>query len=106
MIRFRQVLVERLDSMNAQALKKLQELAIDIDAVAGLIADTQQNNGEIPWSPGDKTDPWDHVEAAMGLCIGGHLGRGVVVRLGEVEDLLALAGDGHGAHAEVPAIPP
>ena len=61
--------------MNAYALKKLQELAIDIDAVAGLIADTQKQNGEIPWSPGDKTDPWDHVEAAMGLCIGGHLGR-------------------------------
>ena len=29
--------------MNAQALKKLQELAIDIDAVAGLIADTQKH---------------------------------------------------------------
>jgi len=41
------------------------------DAVAGLIADTQKPDGEIPWSPGDKTDPWDHVEAAMGLGIGG-----------------------------------
>ena len=61
--------------MNAYALKKLQELAIDIEAVAGLIADTQKENGEIPWSPGDKTDPWDHVEAAMGLTIGGHLDK-------------------------------
>ncbi|MCG6910342.1 MAG: phenyltransferase domain-containing protein [Deltaproteobacteria bacterium] len=58
--------------MNAYALRKLQELSIDIEAVAGLIADTQKENGEIPWSPGDKTDPWDHVEAAMGLCMGGH----------------------------------
>ena len=63
--------------MNAYALKKLQELAIDVDAVAGLIADTQKPNGEIPWSPGDKTDPWDHVESAMGLCIGGHLDRAI-----------------------------
>ena len=24
-----------------------------------------------PWSRGDKTDPWDHVESAMGLTVGG-----------------------------------
>ena len=41
------------------------------DEVAGLIAGTQKPDGEIPWSPGGKTDPWDHVEAAMGLGIGG-----------------------------------
>jgi len=41
------------------------------DEVAGLIAGTQKPSGEIPWSPGGKTDPWDHVEAAMGLGIGG-----------------------------------
>ncbi len=41
------------------------------DEVAGLIAETQRPDGEIPWSEGDKTDPWDHVEAAMGLGIGG-----------------------------------
>lgn len=27
--------------------------------------------GSIPWSPGNYADPWDHVEAAMGLSIGG-----------------------------------
>ena len=27
--------------------------------------------GSIPWSPGSYADPWDHVEAAMGLSIGG-----------------------------------
>jgi len=35
------------------------------------ILDTQQANGEIPWFDGGYTDPWDHVEAAMGLTVGG-----------------------------------
>jgi len=46
---------------------------IEIDAVANFIASVQKTNGEIPWSNGDKTDPWDHVEAAMGLSVGGYL---------------------------------
>ena len=50
-----------------------QDLSIDIDAVAALIAETQFDSGEIPWCEGQKTDPWDHVEAAMGLSIGGYL---------------------------------
>ena len=49
------------------------ERAIDIEAPAGLIARTQLPSGEIPWCDGQKTDPWDHVEAAMGLGIGGYL---------------------------------
>lgn len=36
------------------------------------IADTQQADGSIPWFPGGPMDPWDHVESAMGLSIGGH----------------------------------
>lgn len=32
---------------------------------------SQQSNGAIPWFDGGHTDPWDHVEAAMGLSIGG-----------------------------------
>jgi hypothetical protein len=47
--------------------------AIDIEALAALIARTQRPSGEIPWCDGQKTDPWDHVEAAMGLAIGGFL---------------------------------
>ena len=47
--------------------------AVNIDAAASLIARTQKENGEIPWFIGDKTDPWDHVESAMGLTIGGYL---------------------------------
>ena len=35
------------------------------------ILDTQQPSGEIPWFEGGYADPWDHVEAAMGLSIGG-----------------------------------
>ncbi len=52
-----------------------QDLAVQMSALVDLIADTQLPDGEIPWSPGDKTDPWDHVEAAMGLTIGGDYGR-------------------------------
>jgi hypothetical protein len=35
------------------------------------ILDTQQAEGDIPWFEGGYADPWDHVEAAMGLSIGG-----------------------------------
>ena len=37
------------------------------------ILDCQQASGEIPWFEGGYTDPWDHVESAMGLSIGGEL---------------------------------
>jgi len=50
-------------------------LPVNVAAVTRRIAATQKQNGEIPWSEGDKTDPWDHVEAAMGLTIGGEYGR-------------------------------
>jgi len=56
--------------MNINALKKQAEWAVDITAVTNLIAQTQLESGEIPWSPKEKTDPWDHIEAAMGLSIG------------------------------------
>ncbi len=48
-----------------------QQPAINIAAVVDLIVHTQLPDGRIPWSPGDKTDPWDHIEAVMGLTIGG-----------------------------------
>lgn len=35
------------------------------------ILQTQLPNGCIPWFTGGKADPWDHIEAAMGLTIGG-----------------------------------
>ena len=52
--------------------KSVLDLSINIDAVCRLIAKTQLSSGEIPWGEGQKTDPWDHVEAAMGLSIGGY----------------------------------
>lgn len=50
-----------------------REKLIDITAVADAIIAAQLDNGEIPWTTGQKTDPWDHTEAAMGLTIGGNL---------------------------------
>ncbi|MEJ2158033.1 MAG: phenyltransferase domain-containing protein, partial [Desulfobacteraceae bacterium] len=52
-------------------ITRQQEPTLRPSALVGLIADTQLPSGAIPWSIGDKTDPWDHVESAMGLTIGG-----------------------------------
>jgi len=49
------------------------DLSINIDDICKVIVDTQLTSGEIPWCAGQKTDPWDHVEAAMGLSTGGYL---------------------------------
>jgi hypothetical protein len=46
--------------------------AIDIGTVGELIAEVQGTDGDIPWCAGEKADPWDHVEAAMGLSIAGY----------------------------------
>ncbi|WP_235174668.1 prenyltransferase [Tomitella biformata] len=35
------------------------------------IAAMQEPSGQIPWFPGGHTDPWDHVESAMGLTVAG-----------------------------------
>ncbi|MFV0477971.1 MAG: prenyltransferase [Parahaliea sp.] len=40
--------------------------------VSFLLAE-QRPSGEIPWFNGGHSDPWNHVEAAMGLSIGGEL---------------------------------
>ena len=55
--------------------RSVSDLSINIDAVCSLIAETQLPSGEIPWCDGQKTDPWDHVEAAMGLSIGGYVSQ-------------------------------
>lgn len=44
----------------------------ETDKVADFIASLQKENGEIPWSEGGKTDPWDHIESAMGLSVAGY----------------------------------
>ena len=42
---------------------------------ADWIAARQRPDGEIPWSPGGKMDPWDHVHAAMGLATAGRIAQ-------------------------------
>jgi hypothetical protein len=37
------------------------------------IARVQSNDGAIPWFEDGSLDPWDHIESAMGLTIGGRL---------------------------------
>jgi hypothetical protein len=49
--------------------------AVDLELTADFIAGLQRPSGEIPWSEGGKTDPWDHVESAMGLAAAGRIGE-------------------------------
>ncbi|RZS43390.1 hypothetical protein EV193_102369 [Herbihabitans rhizosphaerae] len=40
---------------------------MNADHTAAVIAACQLPDGAIPWTPGGITDPWNHIEAAMGL---------------------------------------
>ena len=44
-----------------------------IDQTVRAIADEQLSDGSIPYFSGGPTDPWDHVEAAMALTVGGRM---------------------------------
>ena len=57
--------------MPSSVIRVRQDLSVDIEALTQLIVDHQRDSGEIPWCDGQKTDPWDHVESAIGLTIGG-----------------------------------
>ena len=46
--------------------------AAQLAATVGAIAAAQQPSGSLPW-PDGHTDPWDHVECAMALVLGGRL---------------------------------
>jgi hypothetical protein len=46
--------------------------ARQLDRTVGSIAAVQQPSGALPW-PDGHTDPWDHVECAMALTLGGRL---------------------------------
>jgi hypothetical protein len=46
-----------------------------LQAAAQMIARLQLPNGAVPWCRGGKVDPWDHVESAMGLGIGGYIAQ-------------------------------
>ncbi|GAB3301843.1 prenyltransferase/squalene oxidase repeat-containing protein [Parasphingorhabdus pacifica] len=43
----------------------------DARATARSIASVQEESGAVPWFAGGHVDPWDHVEAAMGLATAG-----------------------------------
>ncbi len=45
--------------------------ADQVRATGTAIARMQLPDGQIPWFPGGHTDPWDHVESAMGLTASG-----------------------------------
>ncbi|UCH22421.1 MAG: phenyltransferase domain-containing protein [Deltaproteobacteria bacterium] len=61
--------------MEINLSRSKQDSSLEIDSIVELIASTQRKSGEIPWCEGQKTDPWDHIEAAMGLSIGGYFTR-------------------------------
>ena len=51
--------------------------ATEVEQTAASIAAMQEADGAIPWTPGEHTDVWNHVESAMALLVGGQLdGRG------------------------------
>ncbi len=60
-------------SMKLDATGKHLDPGLNIRHLSMQIARVQRGGGEIPWFADGKTDPWDHVEAAMGLSIGGWL---------------------------------
>ena len=59
--------------MEPDVSRNIEEQPVDYEEIGAFIAGLQKKNGEIPWSEGGKTDPWDHVESAMGLGVAGYL---------------------------------
>ncbi|MBO3742501.1 prenyltransferase [Actinoplanes flavus] len=47
----------------------------DVLATVASIAAEQEPSGAIPWFAGGQLDPWDHVEAAMALDVGGETAK-------------------------------
>ena len=45
----------------------------EVAETAAAIARVQQSDGGIPWAVGEHIDAWNHVEAAMGLLVGGQV---------------------------------
>jgi hypothetical protein len=44
-----------------------------VAATARSIAAMQEDSGAVPWTPGEKTDVWNHVEGAMAMLVGGEI---------------------------------
>ena len=47
--------------------------AVDLQETVDAIAEWQLPSGMVPWFPGGHADPWNHVEAAMALALGGRM---------------------------------
>jgi hypothetical protein len=45
----------------------------EVARTAGSIAAMQEPDGAVPWTVGEHTDAWNHVEAAMALLVGGQV---------------------------------
>jgi len=45
----------------------------EVQETVDAIAEWQRPNGMVPWFPGGHADPWNHVEAAMALALGGRV---------------------------------
>src|SRR6476646_9244349 len=47
--------------------------AAQVAETAASIAAMQEPSGAVPWTPGEHTDVWNHVEAAMAMLVGGEV---------------------------------
>ena len=45
-----------------------------VERTAATIEAMQEPSGAIPWTPGEHTDVWNHLEGAMALMVGGRRG--------------------------------
>ena len=46
---------------------------VNCEEMGAFIAALQRESGEIPGSKEEQTDPWDHIESAMGLGVAGYI---------------------------------
>ena len=47
--------------------------APQVEETAAAIAAMQEPDGAVPWTVGEHTDVWNHVESAMALMLGGEV---------------------------------
>jgi hypothetical protein len=62
--------VEQAPRAGAQAVEHVLTWT-QVEETAASIAAMQEPDGAIPWTTGEHTDVWNHVEAAMALVVGG-----------------------------------
>lgn len=58
-----------VDRPTTDAVLGAEQVALTGEAIAA----AQLPDGRLPWHPGDHTDPWNHVEGAMGLSVAGRV---------------------------------